>query len=153
MYYFAYGSNLNAAQMKERCPESQKTGESFLENYKLLFRSPKGKPGVLTITEDEDSRVPIGIYEISQADKQTLDKREGVGNGIYREEPISIKLNGEDIQGFVYIMNGGAALLPECGYYHKVEVGYDEFNFDKKYLTGAYDECALQLKRGKNSAV
>jgi hypothetical protein len=107
----------------------------------------------LTITEDEDSRVPIGIYEISQADKKTLDICEGVGKGIYHEEPISLNLDGEDIQGFVYIMNGGAALLPKCDYYHKVATGYDEFSFDKKYLTDAYKECALQMKRGKNSAV
>ena len=37
MYYFAYASNLNRRQMRERCPDSQAKFVATLRNYKLVF--------------------------------------------------------------------------------------------------------------------
>ena len=36
--YLAYGSNLNLAQMKKRCPEAKVIGKANLRDYQLLFR-------------------------------------------------------------------------------------------------------------------
>ena len=71
MLYFAYGSNLNHAQMKEtRCMESQYLNATFLENYKLSFCHPNkankygyanvkdvllGKTNTLTKADNYDS--------------------------------------------------------------------------------------------------
>lgn len=36
--YFAYGSNLDLAQMAQRCPDAEIVGPVRLENYELRFR-------------------------------------------------------------------------------------------------------------------
>ena len=36
--YVAYGSNLNMAQMRDRCPESEFVGTGVVENYELQFK-------------------------------------------------------------------------------------------------------------------
>ena len=38
VYYIAYGSNLNIAQMDERCPGAQPVCTAKLEDYELVFR-------------------------------------------------------------------------------------------------------------------
>ena len=57
-YYLAYGSNLNKEQMAYRCPGAIPVGTMMLEGYELLFRAP----GVLTIEENAEGKVPIGIW-------------------------------------------------------------------------------------------
>ena len=37
MYYFAYASNLNQKQMRERCPDSKPVFTATLPHYKLVF--------------------------------------------------------------------------------------------------------------------
>jgi gamma-glutamylcyclotransferase (GGCT)/AIG2-like uncharacterized protein YtfP len=145
MLYFAYGSNLNSSQMKSRCPESKKIDVSILHGYQLLFRSHDGKNSYLTIENIEQSTVPIGIYQITENDEKTLDCCEGVHSGSYRKEILEIELAGKKTKGLVYIMNDGKPLLPENKYYNKVLEGYRDFEFDKKYLIEAYDECTQRL--------
>ena len=36
--YFAYGSNLYASQMSQRCPGAKVVRKAYLPNYKLMFR-------------------------------------------------------------------------------------------------------------------
>ena len=37
MLYLAYGSNMNADQMKNRCPNSEAINWGYLDGYKLVF--------------------------------------------------------------------------------------------------------------------
>lgn len=37
--YFAYGSNMNLQQMKERCPHSEKLGIGYMEDAEVYFPS------------------------------------------------------------------------------------------------------------------
>ena len=37
-YYIAYGSNLNIAQMRVRCPQARIIGTSEIKDYELLFK-------------------------------------------------------------------------------------------------------------------
>ena len=42
MFYFAYGSNLNRAQMRRRCKDSKFIKRINLKNYFLTFREKYG---------------------------------------------------------------------------------------------------------------
>lgn len=78
MYYFAYGSNLNLKQMKERCPDSKPLFTATLPNYKLVFtgwsRATRG--GRANIRNNRGTRVPGAVYEVSDLCLQRLDKLE-----------------------------------------------------------------------------
>ena len=60
--YFAYGSNLDAAQMRARCPSAKLLGAAILDGYRLGFagQSAAWGGGVATVVRDGDENVGIG---------------------------------------------------------------------------------------------
>lgn len=121
-YYLAYGSNLNMAQMKHRCPEATAVGASMIEGYQLVFRR-----GYLTIEKKENSRVPVGIWKISDGDEKALDRYEGYP-GFYYKEEMTVEFCGEDIRAMVYIMHPVYPIeKPSHHYLQTVRNGYKDF--------------------------
>ena len=43
--YFAYGSNLDAAQMRARCPSAKLLGAAILDGYRLRLRRAERRLG------------------------------------------------------------------------------------------------------------
>ncbi len=74
MYYFAYGSNLNKKQMRERCPGSKPMFIATLPNYKLVFVgwSRQWRGGVASIRPFRGEKVLGAIYEVSDRDLRRL---------------------------------------------------------------------------------
>ena len=68
-YYIAYGSNLNIRQMRMRCPSARRIGTSELKDYELLFKGSK-TGSYLTVEKKPDSSVPVGVWEVTQADEK-----------------------------------------------------------------------------------
>ena len=54
-YYFAYASNLDAAQMERRCPGQQYRGKAFLPRHRMAFTHPSSTwgGGSADILEDQ----------------------------------------------------------------------------------------------------
>ena len=142
IYHFAYGSNLKLEQMKKRCPESRKVGSSVLYGYKLLFRKHDNcSDGRLTIEKEKDKTIPIGIFEMPENNKISLDSREGVHNNCYKVEWLECDFNGSTIKGFAYIMENPKKAKPTQEYIDKAKRGYKDFGFDECYLEEALKEC------------
>lgn len=76
MKYFAYGSNLNIAQMKRRCPNAKMIGRSYLYNHRLVYKGSK-TGAYLTVEPCDNSTVSLGVWEITKADERALDRYEG----------------------------------------------------------------------------
>lgn len=78
--YFAYGSNLDIEQMRQRCPSSRVVGIGRLPAHRLAFSrySDSRGCGVADIVPDEGQEVWGLLYEISDEDlKGSLDRYEG----------------------------------------------------------------------------
>src|SRR5215469_13335333 len=77
--YFAYGSNLTWAQMKERCPSARFISTAKLPGFRLAFtrRSARRDCGVADAVSAAGSCLWGAIYDISDADVEQLDKSEG----------------------------------------------------------------------------
>lgn len=131
IYYLAYGSNLNLAQMKFRCPNAKKVGTLMLEDYELEFRI------YLTINKKVGSKVPIGVWEVSPSDERKLDAYEGYPT-FYRKEYIPIEVDGKKVEALIYIMNDVRKVEPPTKTYLQTCIeGYKDFGFDDKYLLEA----------------
>lgn len=105
MYYFAYASNLNKKQMKERCPEGKPLFKANLPNYRLIFadwtRQLRG--GKATIIHFSGDKVPGAVYEIPEPGMNRLDKFEP---GYSR---IKVKVYDEDgnqVEAITYMKSG-----------------------------------------------
>src|SRR5690242_6364360 len=78
---FAYGSNMDPAQMRERCPESDLSWfVAEAEGWRLCFprKSTKRKGGVGSIAREEGASVWGVVFAISERDLSRLDEYEGV---------------------------------------------------------------------------
>lgn len=137
MLYFAYGSNLNKREMRQRCPSSKYIGTAMLKDWQLMFRY------FLTIEPKEGMKVPIGVWEVSEKDIKSLDKYEGYPS-LYKKEKMTIG----NYTGFIYIMKNSIIpyILPEREYFYRCSFGYINFGFDWSYLTDAFTRTAEEIK-------
>ena len=134
--YAAYGSNLNHAQMRGRCPDAKYLGSAMLQNQNLLFC---GQPdhSFATIKTMAGKEVPIGLWEISARDEKSLDRYEGYPH-FYHKTVLPVTLDGEEVHAMVYIMDlAMPAGLPSVMYYDIVEKGYRDCGLDTAYLREA----------------
>ena len=78
MLYFAYASNLNKKQMRERCPDSKPRFTATLPNYKLVFLgwSREWRGGKASIRLFRGEKVLGAIYDVSEQCLRQLDKYE-----------------------------------------------------------------------------
>lgn len=143
MLYLAYGSNLDKAQMDSRCPDNKVVDKGLVTGWKLCFEKRNtSKNSYATIKEDNNSQLPVVLFEISESDKQKLDEKEGVPN-CYKIEHININLNGKEYKNVLtYIQNTNAtSCKPLEEYLKKIQRGYEQHGLDVKYLKEALKNC------------
>ncbi|MBQ3517993.1 MAG: gamma-glutamylcyclotransferase [Clostridia bacterium] len=149
-YYVAYGSNLNVAQMRYRCPNAKVIGTAWLEDYQLLFKGSK-TGSYLTVEPKKGSRVPLGVWEVDERDELRLDRYEGYPDFYYKKE-LRLKIKGivtdkvRERDCFIYIMHEDRPLgLPSTGYISVCSEGYRNFKFEQLYLMKAYAESYKEV--------
>lgn len=130
--YISYGSNLNKAAMRSRCPDARPRGKFMLTKARLLFR------GVADVEYDPDQKVPCGLWEISREDERKLDLYEGVSSGFYfKNEGIVLKYEGERRNALIYMMSSEGVYPPSASYIETIRQGYRDFKLDESYLDAA----------------
>ena len=143
-YYVAYGSNLNVRQMMIRCPSARMIGTATIEDYRLMFKGSK-TGSYLTIEPEEGCSVPVGVWEVSEADELALDRYEGFPTFYYKKElelPITGIRTGKvrRRKAFVYIMHEDRLLgVPSNMYMRICMEGYMDFGFNYDTLWEAYE--------------
>ena len=83
MFYFAYGSNLDWSQMKNRCPSASFVGKAILNGYRFGFtrHSRSRDCGVMDIVKEDNGQVWGVVYQIDELDLGKLDRSEGYAPG------------------------------------------------------------------------
>lgn len=116
--YAAFGSNLDPAQMHERCPHSPHVGTGYVEGWRLTFGGEElGWEGALaTIVEAPGQHVFVGLYDLTPADVRTLDAWEGADNGLYRKLKVRVATLDGDRVAWVYVLDGYEGGLPSARY-------------------------------------
>jgi cation transport regulator ChaC len=143
MFYFAYGSNMNRAQMAERCPGAIMEGTGVLPDREFRIN----RRGVATICESSEQNVHGVVWRISEAHESTLDICESVAEGRYRREFFQVSLEGgRSTESLVYVDPIVEAGVPRDGYLEKVITGAIEHE-----LPEAYIENSLQIWVRANS--
>lgn len=143
-YYLAYGSNLNVRQMMIRCPSARMIGTATIEDYRLMFKGSK-TGSYLTIEPGEGCSVPVGVWEVSEADELALDRYEGFPTFYYKKElelPITGIRTGKvrRRKAFIYIMHEDRLLgVPSNMYMRICMEGYMDFGFNYDTLWEAYE--------------
>lgn len=79
MLYFSYGSNMDAVQMRERCPGARVLGPAKLAGASLFFTADLAgwEGGVASIRKEPNDEVWGVLWEITEGDLSSLDEYEG----------------------------------------------------------------------------
>ena len=100
--YFAYGSNMNIAQMNQRCPTNlDKVGSARLDDYEFGFDSR----GYANIRSKQGEYVWGFVWKIDELCVSSLDRYEGYPNVYNRKNVVVIDKNGKNLNAFVYIQS------------------------------------------------
>jgi hypothetical protein len=125
--YGAYGSNLNKAQMRRRCPDALSCETLVLKNHLLVFR------GVADIEEAQGESVTLGLWMITDRCEKALDRYEGFPH-LYTKQFIDTAAG----QVMVYTMcNQDDVCPPSYNYLESICTGYDDFAIDRKLIKPA----------------
>ena len=139
--YFAYGSNLDRAQMEARCPSAVLIGPGVLRGYRLAFSgySAARRGGVANVRRSSKSdRVPGLIWEISSEDLADLDVYEGYPQQYTRKRRKIRNSRGKACTCWVYQMTGRRRdNRPGMSYYALIAAAYTLHGFSVRRLTDA----------------
>ena len=139
MLYFAYGSNMSAARLKERVPSAFALETGFLYEHKLAFHKVGRKDGTGKCdahhTGDPSDYLMGVIYRIDPDHRSSLDRIEGLGNGYKAKDVTIISVSDKEIKASTYIAtNINKDLKPFHWYKHHVLYGARENNFPSDYI-------------------
>ena len=128
MLYFAYGSNLNHRQMKERCSGAKYIKKHTLNGYKLCFSHKTNHSiyGHANIVKNKKSKVYGALWNITKKDEKELDWYEGVDYNYYQKEYFNLK--GKKV--LVYVQKIYFIKKPNSTYLHTIIDGYKDCSLD-----------------------
>ncbi|HVP39071.1 MAG TPA: gamma-glutamylcyclotransferase family protein [Candidatus Saccharimonadales bacterium] len=143
--YFAYGSNLDWAQMQRRCPDAQFRCVAKLPDHRLIFPRTSDRwqgGGVASVTPDSGQVVWGVVYEITPADLDSLDGFEGCQPGAsdnnYNRETIRVYDRGRmkkplDVQVYRAVPQG-QHFAPSAAYMKALLDGADHWKLPELYI-------------------
>ncbi len=143
--YFAYGSNMNWTQMRSRCPDARQKCVAKLPEHQLAFTRTSERwqgGGVADVVPDSGKVVWGVVYEISQADLDSLDAIEGYrGPGAandYTREKVTVLDRGrasKPLDVWIYkAVPQGRHFAPSAAYRDTILAGARHWKLPELYI-------------------
>jgi gamma-glutamylcyclotransferase (GGCT)/AIG2-like uncharacterized protein YtfP len=146
MLYFAYGSNMHSAQMKERSPLAKFVCRAKLASHRLAFTrmSVNRGCGVADILRDEAKDVWGVVYELPENELKNLDKDESFRPGRpddqndYTRENYHVWREGDAKRPLLVSLYRGHPQsnppLPDCNYKNLIVEGAKHWQLPADYI-------------------
>ncbi len=142
VWYFAYGSNVKLAQLKERIGEFKLSKRSILRNYKLVFnvysKTWQGYTANIQETGHYEDKVLGVVYHITDTQLGKLQSFE-------RTSPVEISVELEDeseiknAKTFLWSTSEQERKPPEA-YRRIIEQGLIEHGYDSSTVRKIFDK-------------
>lgn len=135
--YFAYGSNMLTARLRERVPSARAIGIGQLVGHALRWDKRSWRDGSgkcdAEATGRKDDVVWGVLFELDPEDKLALDKAEGLGAG-YLEETVNVLTEPGQVTAVTYYATDkDASLRPYHWYKALVIAGAREHGLPASY--------------------
>jgi gamma-glutamylcyclotransferase (GGCT)/AIG2-like uncharacterized protein YtfP len=114
--YFAYGSNMDLAAMRARCPDARRCGRAELNGYQFYIM----RGGYASIVRDPKASVFGLLWQVSAADIMALDHYEEVASGLYGRRNAPVLVSGGVRHAFLYFGRSPMPGIPRPGYMEAV---------------------------------
>ena len=137
--YFAYGSNLDRARMRRRCPTAAPVCPATLDGWRLAFGGHSRAWGgpVATLVRDGHDRVDGLLYGLAPDDLAILDRIEGHPLS-YRRRLLPVTDGaGRRRRAHVYVLPVAEEAPPAPRYLGVLRQAYRHLGFDREALVAA----------------
>jgi gamma-glutamyl AIG2-like cyclotransferase len=125
--YFAFGSNMVATQMHQRCPAAQDRGMTRLDGWRFLIN----QQGYATIMPDQSAYVLGVLWSLTSSCEAALDDYEEIATSLYTKAYIEI----QDTPALVYLATNTLPGHPRAGYLEAIIAEAYRRCFDLDYIT------------------
>ncbi|MFZ1156050.1 MAG: gamma-glutamylcyclotransferase family protein [Solirubrobacteraceae bacterium] len=137
--YFAYGSNMDEQAMRMQCPSSRCLGSACIDEHRLAFtrRSVLSGTGVADVVAASCSEVWGVLYELSDRDIDTLDRKEGYGWAYTRErKPVWLAADCSKCDAIIYtvLVKERSEVWPSREYLDRLVVAAERHVFPQDYI-------------------
>jgi len=136
VWYFAYGSNMNRAQMRSRTGQILEEQPGRLDNYEMLFNK-KSRGGSATANiRSAPGKIVYGVlYKVPDAAFRSLDRFEGVPEHYRRIEVSVTDSAGRKVTAQVYVATRvEKGLRPAPHYLQVILDGAGEHDLPPEYI-------------------
>ena len=125
--YFAFGSNMLATQMHQRCPAVQDRGKARLDGWRFLIN----QEGYATIVPDLSAYVLGVLWSLTSGCETALDDYEEIATGLYIKAYIEI----QSTPTLVYLATNVLPGRPLPDYLEAIIAETYRRGFDPAYVT------------------
>ncbi len=130
-YHFAYGANMDEAQMRRRCRAATPIGVGRLRGYRFIINTQ----GWATVVSDARSEVHGVVWAITQSDELALDRYEDVKEGVYAKLQVDVTLgSGAKVRALAYIAADRVPGRPRGGYLPRIVAAAERWNLPEVYV-------------------
>ena len=160
LLYFAYGSNMDAAQMARRCPGAVPAGTAVLPGYRFLIN----ERGYATVVPAEDGETPGLLWRLDAGHVEALDRYEGHGKGLYDRCWREVRAaDGAQTDALVYIDHRNTRVgAAKPGYLERIVAAAEALGLPAAHLSllrcwpdaaalRAFNRLVDEVKRGGDS--
>ena len=135
-WYFAYGSNMSRAQVKQRAGDPAEEKIARLENYEVTFdKIARGATGTANLVLSEGKVVYGVLYRLREQQLKALDRFEGVPEHYRRSELTVVDEQGKKISAQVYLARKvRKGLKPDRLYLQRILQGAEEHHLPAEYI-------------------
>ncbi len=145
-YYFAYGSNLDEAQMQRRCPGAKWVGRAELSWYRLRFDGASqnwSRAAVANILPSAERSVWGSLYEVTEHHLQLLDGFEHVPADYQRLITVVVSPELGRCEAVTYLRPPQLLGRPTLDYLSAVLRGAIRHHLPMEYLARLVDDSGL----------
>jgi gamma-glutamylcyclotransferase (GGCT)/AIG2-like uncharacterized protein YtfP len=137
--YFAYGSNMDEAEMLTWCTGHRLIGAAWLDDYRLAFtrRSVRTGTGVADVVSEPGERVWGVLYEIGPQELRELDRKEGNGRA-YQRQRCRVRLHADgsehDAVTYTVLRKESREVPPSREYLDRMIAGARRHGLPREYI-------------------
>ncbi|WP_349370671.1 gamma-glutamylcyclotransferase family protein [Salinarimonas sp.] len=114
--YFAYGSNMDRAQMAARCPASTPVGLARLMRHRVVIM----REGWASVARAPHGAVWGVLWELALRDVPALDRYESLHTGLYTKVVQPVVTDKGSRRAIVYVGRPSEGGTPQPGYLESV---------------------------------
>jgi hypothetical protein len=128
--HFAYGSNMDVAAMRGRCPASRPVGVARLPRHRLVVV----REGYASVVRDPRRTVFGVLWDLALADVPALDRYEAVASRLYVKMSQSVLTERGPRRALIYVARSTAPSPARPGYLEALLAAAGEAGLPAAYL-------------------